>query len=162
MKRGIKNLFVGGRRFLRKKGISPVIATVLLIAMVVVIGLIIFLWFRGMVGESVTKFGKNIKLVCEDVDFDASYSSGMLSLVNTGNVPIFRMNVKMSGAGEHRTEEIEVDPEGVGLRQGATFSGAVDVGSSQTITLIPVLIGTSEKGKKTYVCEGEYGKEIVL
>jgi len=44
-----------------KKGLSPVIATMLLIAIVVVIGLIIFLWFRGMTEEAITKFdGTNI------------------------------------------------------------------------------------------------------
>jgi len=40
----------------KKKGVSPVIATVLLIAMVVVIALIIFLWFRGLTKEAITKF----------------------------------------------------------------------------------------------------------
>ena len=63
---------------IKKRGVSPVIATVLLISMVVIIGIIIFLWFRGMVGETVTKFGKNIELACEDVVFDASYSTSTL------------------------------------------------------------------------------------
>ena len=149
--------------FVAKRGISPVIATVLLIAMVVVIALIIFTWFRGMVGESVTKFGKNIKLVCDDVAFDASYSSGTLSIVNTGNVPIFKMNMKLSEAGGHSTEEIEIDSEGVGLNQGGTFSESISIGSGvQKITLIPILVGASDRGKKTYVCEGRYGKEIIL
>ena len=105
----------------KKRGISPVIATVLLIAMVIVIGLIIFIWFKGMVGESVTKFGKNIQLVCDDVDFDASYSSSeeTLQLVNIGNVPIFKMNMKIFGARSHSTEEIEVGDGG--LNKGGTF-----------------------------------------
>ena len=145
-----------------KKGISPVIATVLLIGMVVVIGLITFIWFRGMVGESVTKFGKNIQLVCDDVKFDASYSSGTLSLVNTGNVPIFKISMKLSEDGEHTTEQIDIDPEGIGLKQGGAFSGSISVGNSNKITLIPILIGTSDKGKRTYICGGQYGKEIIL
>ncbi len=145
---------------MNKKGVSPVIATVLLIAMVVVIGLIVFVWFRGMVGESVTKFGKNIKLNCEDVNFDASYSSGILSIVNIGNVPIYKMNMKISEAGGHRTEEI--DPVGE-LDQGGAFSYTRTFGSSiQKITLSPILIGNSNSGKKTYPCEEQYGKEIIL
>ena len=148
---------------MKKKGVSPVIAAVLLIAMIVVSASIIFIWFRGMVGESVTKFGKNIRLVCDDVEFDASYSSGTLSLVNTGNVPIYKMNMKKIGKGEHSTEEIEIDSEGVGLKQGGTFSGSVSVGSGiQKIMLIPILIGNSDKGKRIYICEGQYGKEIIL
>jgi len=151
----------------KKRGISPVIATVLLIAMVVVVALIIFIWFRGMVGESVTKFGENIKLVCDDVEFDASYSSSTstLSIVNTGNVPIFRMRLKIFEAGGHRTEEIDSEDgwDSTGLGQGGTFAGNVDtLSSDEKITVFPVLIGTSEKGKKTYVCEGQYGEEIIL
>jgi flagellin-like protein len=43
-----------------KMGVSPVIATVLLVAMTVVIALIVFLWFRQIGKEVVTKFGENV------------------------------------------------------------------------------------------------------
>ena len=36
---------------LNKKGVSPVIATVLLVAMVIVLALIVFLWFRSLSKE---------------------------------------------------------------------------------------------------------------
>lgn len=151
---------------MKKKGISPVIATVLLIGMVVVIALIVFIWFRGMVGESVTKFGKNIKLVCDDVQFDASYSSGKLSIVNTGNVPIFRMDMKKFKAGSYSTDEIDHDSydswSETGLTQGGTFSETVPTSDMDKITLIPVLVGTSGDGTRTYVCGGQYGKDIIL
>jgi flagellin-like protein len=152
---------------MKKRGISPVIATVLLIAMVVVIGLIVFIWFRGMIGESVTKFGKNIQLVCDDIDFDASYSGGSLQLINTGNVPIFKMQIQLSKPGSHSTQEINNEEysewDKSGLSQGGTFSTSMNLGSDiERITLIPILAGTSDKGKRTYVCEEQYGKEIVL
>ena len=34
--------------------------------------------------------------------------------------------------------------------------------SNEKITLIPVLLGTSDKGKRTYVCEEQYGYEVIL
>ncbi len=152
---------------LKKRGLSPVITTVLLIALVIVITSVVFLWFRGMVEEGVTKFGKNIKLVCDDVEFESSYSSGTLNVINTGNVPIFRVDIKMSQEGSYQTKEInELNgggnwPKG-GLGQGGSFSGNIEseVGGSNMITVIPVLIGTSAKGKKTFICGGQYGKEI--
>jgi len=149
----------------KKKGISPVIATVLLIAMVVVIGLIIFLWFRGMTEETITKFGgTNIKLICADVSFEASYSAGLLSISNIGNVPIFDMKLKIFGQGSHETKDLrdlsENWPE-LGLNQGGTFSGdIIGVESGDRIILMPVLIGSSEKGEKTFMCEEQYGYEI--
>ena len=90
-----------------KRGLSPVIATTLLIAMVVVLGLIIFLWFRGFTEESVTKFGgTNIKLVCGDLAFESSYSSdsGNLFLSNIGNVPIYSFKLKIQKTGRKNFE----------------------------------------------------------
>ena len=150
-----------------KRGISPVIATVLLIAMVVVIGLIIFLWFKGMTEETITKFGgTNINLICADVSFESSYSGGQLSISNIGNVPIFGMKLKIFTDGSHETKSLrdlsENWPE-LGLNQGGTFSGVISgVGSGDKIILMPVLIGSSEKGEKTFMCKEQYGYEIKI
>ena len=148
---------------MKRRGISPVIATVLLIAMVVVIALIIFLWFRQMTQEAVTKFdGENVELVCGKVEFDASYSGGTLYITNNANVPIYRMKIKTGGA-TRKTTTIGTDEgwPGNGLNQGGTFSGNIDVGGATEITLIPVLLGESESGRKTYTCkENQYGYEI--
>jgi len=148
---------------LNKRGISPVIATVLLIAMVVVIGLIVFLWFRGMIQEEGTKFGKNVKLVCEDIDFDASYSSEKLSVVNIGNVAIYKMQMKILKEGSYETKDLSAWPE-TGLNQGETFSDTIssDISGASKIILIPVLMGTSQEGKKPYTCEERYGYEIEI
>lgn len=145
-----------GKKF--KRGLSPIITTVLLIALVVVSTSIVFLWFRGMVEEGVTKFGKNIKLVCDDVEFDANYdaNSKTLNIVNSGNVPIYKISLKkISSEGNFETEEIDA-----GLSQGGVFSEEIDVGDAETMIVIPILVGTSSSGQKTYICGGEYGKEI--
>jgi len=151
------------KKRLDKRGISPVIATVLLIAMVVVIALIIFLWFRQMTQEAITKFdGENVELVCGKVEFDASYSLGTLYVTNNANVPIYRMKIKKGGA-SRSTTTIETSDgwPGNGLNQGGAFSGAIDVGGASEITLIPVLLGESESGKKTYTCKADqHGYEI--
>lgn len=146
------------KKFRRKEkgGLSPVITTVLLIALVVVSVSIIFLWFRGMVEEGVTKFGKNIELVCDDVAFDADYdSSGKLNIVNTGNVPIYKINLKMSSGGNFETKELDA-----GILQGGVYSESVSIGDADTLTVFPILAGTSSSGQKTYICGGEYGKEL--
>ncbi|MHA1988098.1 MAG: archaellin/type IV pilin N-terminal domain-containing protein [Promethearchaeota archaeon] len=151
-----------------KRGVSPVIATVLLIAMVVVIGLIIFLWFRGMTQEAVTKFGgTNIELICNDVDFDATYSRNMLSISNIGNVPIFGMKLKIFKEGSHTTEDLRDlgSWSELGLNQGGVFSGNIgnEVSGGDKIILIPVLIGESEKGERAHTCnEGQHGYEIII
>jgi flagellin-like protein len=150
------------------KGLSPVIATVLLIVLVVVIALIVFLWVRGMTQEAITKFkGENIQLVCGKVSFEATYTQTTgLYIQNPGSVPIFGMDVKVVGAGSHTTLDLRDNanwPE-VGLNTGGIFSDegfSSQVGSAQEIVLIPVLMGESESGRKTYVCdENQYGYKI--
>lgn len=148
------------------RGLSPVITTVLLIALVVASTTIVFLWFRGMVEEGVTKFGKNIKLACDDVAFDASYDNGIISIINSGNIAIFKINLKMAKEGNFETKEITeisgVNWPSSGLSQGGVFSANIGstVGSAEKITVIPILIGTSSSGQKIYVCGGQYGKEL--
>jgi len=158
------------RKFNSKRGVSPAVATTLLVAMVVVIGLIIFLWFRGFTQEAITKFGgTNIELVCGDVRFDSSYSSssGEVFLSNIGNVPIYSFELKVEKPGSHETLEI-TDVVGnwpeTGLNQGGVFSG--DIGSSaqdaEKITVIPVLRGTTDEGARTHTCDERYGAEIIV
>lgn len=147
---------------MKKEGLSPVIATVLLIAMVVVIGLIVFLWFRGIVQEEGTKFGQNVKLVCDDVSFEASYSEGTLNIINIGNVAIYEMNLRIESEGSHETQTLVQNWPALGLNQGESYSGDISgyVTGANKVVLIPVLMGSSGEGKKSYNCEEQYGREI--
>jgi len=150
----------------KEKGLQPVVATILLVVMVIVIGLIVFLWFRGMQEETITKFGgENVKLVCDDVYFEADYSGTTLYLSNSGNVPIFGMELKAYSPGSHTTENLrdfsEVWPD-AGLNQGGTFSDDIIIEADELV-LVPVLIGETDSGKKTYVCdESQHGVSLKI
>lgn len=153
----------------KKRGVSPVIATVLLIAMVIVIALIVFLWIRELGGETITKFdGKNIEVVCGEVEFNADYSNSEISISNTGIVPIFNFKLKVVESGSYDTLNIrEIGDWPVnGITQGESFisSGASsEISGATELVLIPVLMGTSSKGDRTYVCNEEtYGYEIFI
>ena len=151
----------------QKKGISPVIATVLLVAMVLVIALIIFLWFRSLSSEAITKFGgTNIQLVCKDVSFSADYSGGAISVSNYGNVPIYDMDVKISSGRNYDTRNLanlSSNWPSTGLRQGGTFTSgdlSSELSGATQIELIPILVGTSNSGQKTYTCDSQYGQQV--
>ncbi len=150
--------------FPKKKGVSPVIATVLLIAMVIVIGLIIFLWFRGFNESAIIKLGKNVELVCNDVVFSATYDSSTLSIINDGTVSIFNMNLKILKAGSHETKNLgDYDWPETGLDQGEVTSININLDDDvEEIVLIPILAGKSEKGNRAFVCKEQNGIEISL
>ncbi len=148
-----------------KKGVSPVIATVLLVAMVVVLAMIVILWFTSFTQEAITKFdNENVELVCRNkIAFDSSYSGGLLSVVNTGNSPIYRMNIKTETGGEYSTSQLEVSsgwPQ-KGLNPGKSAVAVISADNADKITIIPVLLGNSDSGMRTFACdEKEAGKEV--
>jgi FlaG/FlaF family flagellin (archaellin) len=166
------------KKKVKKKALSPVITTVLLIGLTMVIISVVFLWFRGMVQEGVTKFGKNVQLVCDDVKFQATYSSGKINIVNNGNVALYSVQLKIEKSdGSFVTKDIRetyplntaTDPTGwdaKGLVAGATFSHSISSmlsGSTPSkITVYPILMGATTKGKKYFPCEGRYGQEITI
>ncbi len=139
---------------LNKKGVSPVIATVLLIAMVIVIGLLIFLWFRGMMVERLTKFDSAVELVCDDVRFEGSYSVNRVSIVNTGNVPIYDINLEVT-VGRSRSVIETIFGKDEHIRPGDSKTTSTDVeGTPTQITAIPVILGLTEDGEaRPYPCD---------
>lgn len=154
----------------KKRGVSPVIATVLLIAMVIVIALIVFLWIQELGGESIKKFGnKNIETVCKDVSFSADYSNGEVSITNNAEVPIANFKLKVVEVGSHYTLNMwDIgDWPATGLGQGGSFisniaSSKINSGATKLV-LTPVLKGKSSKGESSYMCdEGAYSQEIII
>lgn len=153
---------------IKKRGLSPVVATVLLVSIVIVIALIVFFWFKGFTQEAITKFDNtNVQLVCDQVSFTGDFSGGVLSISNDGNVPIFQVKAKVLNAGSYTTVTVgegDVSWPKNGLNQGDAYQGTlsgVTVSPGDRIILIPVLLGnTASNGKKTYTCEDRQGKEI--
>lgn len=148
-----------------KRGVSPVIATVLLVGMVIVTGLIVFTWIRGLSQEAITKFGgQNIELSCKDVSIDGSYSNGQLSISNPGNVPVYGIKLKISGTGISDTKNIRdlTDWPLYGIDRGGAFSGDINLDGASEVTLIPVLVGDSESGRRSFTCDGSDGFKIQI
>lgn len=142
---------------MEKRGISPVIATVLLIAIVVVLALIIFLWARGFVKESIIKKGENVELTCGKIMLEAVYipDTGDLQVTNIGNIPIYRFNAKLINQGDIENREFD---EGLGIGQ----SGVVNVGSAEEVRVVPILLGQVKKNNAqvAFICKNEIPVEV--
>ena len=150
-----RNLASTHRETWNKRAVSPVIATIILIAIVIVIAVVIFAWFRGSVNSSIQKFGADINQRCDEAldGLSATYSSGKLQLVNNGNVAIFDIRVRtLGGSREVFDLSDKVGNWGEGLTIGK--AGSYELGSldSDSIELIPILLGNSNDGQVTYPC----------
>ena len=152
----VRSLSIKWKR--EKRGISPVVATSLLIGLVIILALIVFLWFRGFSQEAITKFGdQNIQAACGNVKLDVSYSSPVVVISNSGDVPINKMKIQVTDRGTTTTNDLE----GFG---GLPIVGVETVDISKynppsKIILIPVLLGNSNSGKQNYICDKD-GYEV--
>ncbi len=146
-----------------KKAVSPIVATVLLISIVLVLGMIVFLWMRGITKEAITKFGnENIELACEKINFEAGYSYSGLDISNTGTVPILKFKIKIFSDESYTTEEINEPLPAGKVNSVSDASLPSSISSAEKIILIPVLLGNSNKGQASYVCDEKYGEEITI
>jgi len=143
---------------MKRKGVSPIIATVLLIAMVIALAMIVFIWMRALTKETITKFeDENIELACDKVKFEASYGIGQLSVLNSGDVSLYDIKAKVSSVEGSVTKSIRDScldswPR-YGLNPGGAFLGDIKGLDGDEVKLIPVLLGNSETGKKAFTCD---------
>ena len=137
---------------MKKKGVSPVIATVLLVGMVIALALIVFIWMRSFSQETITKFeDENIELACGRVNLIAEDLGSKISFSNIGDIAIYDVRVKVSDAGGQDTEEMRsFGWPSIGLNPGDSTQVSYTPGDTTTVT--PILLGNSDDGKKTYAC----------
>lgn len=146
---------------MKKKGLSPVIATVLLISMAVVLAGIIFVWAKSFVGEKVQKFDEPIENSCANIDFDAEAylgAQGMeLHLINRGTVPLYGVKIYSESAGSVE-EQKTLDST---ISSGETATLPLDSSITGNLIIVPVILGKGSSGKTgTYSCGEDYGVSI--
>tara|TARA_Y100000310_G_C20573298_1_gene759162 strand:+ start:719 stop:1201 length:483 start_codon:yes stop_codon:yes gene_type:complete len=139
-----------------QRGLSPVIASVLLIALVLVLAAIIFLWARGFISEQIEKFGTPIEELCESVNFDIEVIGNTFEIANRGNVDIHKFDVKVIDV----RGESDVNQFAISVRRGESVQDEVRFLDDKPLTDIekiivyPVLAG-NVKGKtinKVFTC----------
>ncbi len=153
----------------KRKAVSPLVSTVLLIMIVVVLALIIIMWSGVFFKEALTKeiFGnkKTAEQYCSEISVEAILNDdGKFGLRNTGNVPIYAINLQLSGEGSSDIVKIE---QGEGGRINPSYSsliqdsenfegdgdGYFDYNKYEKIKLIPIILAKSKSGKnQEYQC----------
>lgn len=142
-----------------RKGLSPVIATVLLISVALVLAVVVFLWARSVVGESVEKNGRAAELSCEEVAFRAEAYNRQLFIQNIGNIPIYAFETRLVGEGE--ITKIEQSSGTISAGQTVNFS-LEDATVGDELVIVPILIGETDTELVPVVCDDNYGVDITV
>lgn len=161
-----------------KRGLTPIVATILLVALVVIIAVIILIWARSAIDESIEKsYGGNAERIenfCDDVSFstDIYLKDGtgtpkksarlVIDLTNKGDVPLYGVQIKKKKAGSKINAGLAVPDYGV--KSGETqkigdFSIGIEFEEQDDLIISPVLLGEVGDNKKYYICGDDYGLE---
>lgn len=131
-----------------KKGVTPVVATVLLISIAVALAVIIFVWAIAFNKEVITKNGQNIDSFCDRVDLRATLNGNNIEINNKGSIPVDNVKILDKDGGS----EVARDCDESGLLpigRTVTLSKASCKVAGTPIKVIPVLKGDS----KDYQCK---------
>ena len=140
---------------LDRKGISPVIATVLLVALAVILAVIIFMWAKQFITEKLSKGGEVIENSCNQVIFSAEIRDKNIYVVNNGNIAIYGVSMRKVDAGETGPESNPFEKEGqeFSIKAGETKDVAMEGDVSGTYEVMPILLGSDDNGdRKSYTC----------
>ncbi|MGV8142612.1 MAG: archaellin/type IV pilin N-terminal domain-containing protein [Candidatus Pacearchaeota archaeon] len=158
---------------MNRRGVTPIVATVLLIAIVVALAVIVFFWARGFLTESAQKGERAVTVSCAGVDFEAevvanaaecaTYSGkSAIDINNIGNIPIYGVQVL-----EYNENIGNIDP--VQLSDQPFVGGTITIGKSSYVCLnkdvvdedafriVPKLLAEQEDKKVVYTCPEKDG-----
>ncbi len=133
-----------------KKGVSPVISTVLLILIVVILAAIIFLWARGFIKEAVLKeiagTEKTADKFCSEISIEPVINSANFGFKNIGNVPIYKFELKLVDKNSGDSEIYTPGTENQNVNPGFMTTIQKVYSDYEEIRVIPILLGKGENG----------------
>jgi flagellin-like protein len=149
-----------------RRGVSPVIATVLLILIAIILAAIILVWAKNFVGEKAQKGGEPLEVSCGRIEFEAEAfeSENKIYIVNLGDIPIYGIEIRKKGLGS----EIKV-----GLFDKKTIANgetsSVDLEQIQTsiaandeLVIVPIVLGETDSDTKAYTCDAAEKSETII
>lgn len=143
-----------------RRGVSPVIATVMLVAIGMVLALIVFMWAKGFLTERTLKFDEPAENACERINFDAEAVNGKLGVVNKENVPIYGVEIRKKGFGS--IENVGVFDTSIDIGDSASIDLGSGINAGDKLIVVPIILGESGEAKKTFVCDSKYGAEVTV
>ncbi len=143
-----------------REGLSPLMATFLLVIVAAAALSAVFFWTRTVEVERLEKFGAPIEDACLRLSFSASLSSQDILIENSGEVPIYAINmVVVRDEGEKvvflRPKDGIIDP----TEKDSVTASVLDLsGRIESITIVPIIVGESIdefSTNKLYTCVGQ-------
>ena len=129
---------------MEQEGISPIMATILLVGIAIVAFVFVFVWSKGFSQESILKFNSPIENSCSGISFDASISenSQEIYINNLGKVPIYGFSIDMVSGGKPYLRFVR--PADGNIYAGESDTLVIDLSMAETVSITPVLLGQGQ------------------
>ncbi len=143
---------------MNKRGVTPVIATVLLISIVIVLAAIIFIWARSFVAEKAEKFERAVELSCDSVNMEVGVfdtdNGYQLDITNRGEIPVYGVSIRRDTPGNLEVLEDFIFEGTVssGQSQHIPIPNNLDVTPDETLVIVPIILGEDSSGRVPYTC----------
>ena len=156
------------KRGINKKGLSPIVATSILIVIVIILAIIILLWARGFIKEAVIKeiagSSKRAEEFCREIGMRGFVNEDdTFGFENTGTIPIFAYRINLEESGSSEIIRVGND-QGGSVNPGDTViishSSVKPYSSYESVKIIPVLLGKVEGSTQSYDCPEINGIDI--
>ncbi len=141
----------------KRKAVSPLVSTILLIMIVIVLALIIIAWSGVFFKEALTKEiageKKTAEQRCAEITIQTFVNyDGSFGFKNTGNIPIYSLDLKLSSSGSSDIIKIEqnsggmVNPGYSTLIKSPSTGDPIDYNLYEQVKIIPIILGKTESG----------------
>jgi uncharacterized ion transporter superfamily protein YfcC len=144
------------KRGFKKKGLSPVIATVLLVFLVLIVIAIIILAARGFFQEQLEKNGDSVENQCRNVKLRVDIASRLateieLEIRNDGEIGVYGIEVKEIKGG---SEKPHFNLLNIGAGESMKTLVNLEIRDLEKIVIYPVLLGGVVGGdeNKEFTC----------
>ena len=120
--------------FKRKRGISPLIATIILISICVAGGLLIYNVFFST-GSTITAKGQ-VEITNAELIKSSGTTTFTITVKNTGNKPVSHLTIKLQGETNEIVDgDITLEPGQSYSTSTSSLSGTYTVGNEYTVTV---------------------------
>jgi len=142
---------------MERRGISPIVAVILLIVFVALVIIIILIVAFGVGEEGWQKKGKSAEDVCKRMILDAYLDEEILYMENIGDYPTYQILIKkMSG------DYVEKETLDIRLGEGSSYSEELDLSGIDEVLVIPVALGTIGNQKVAKICADKFGTQVYV
>ena len=159
------------KRGINKKGLSPIVATSILIVIVIVLAIIILFWARGFIKEAVIKEiagnSKRAEEFCKEIGMRGFVNEDdTFGFENTGTIPIFAYRINLKRIGKSDIIRVgnekggSVNPGSIVIITDSIVKDILEYKEYESVKIIPILLGKVEGRIQSYDCPEINGIDI--